>query len=109
MNYPDFYTEVTYDKVTDVETTQLGFFTSEKTKPLIIDKLRADIREDRTEIVDRETLKEMQSYAVTENGRMGAEKSCHDDTVMALALCNHINDGAWVQIVNQDEWFCTVE
>jgi hypothetical protein len=109
MNYPDFYTEVTYDKVTDVETTQLGFFTSEKTKPLIIDKLRADIREDRTEIVDRETLKEMQSYVVTENGKMAAEKSCHDDTVMALALCNHINDGAWVPIVNQDEWFCTVE
>ena len=33
MAYPNFYTEVQYDKVTDKETVKLGFSTTAKTKP----------------------------------------------------------------------------
>jgi hypothetical protein len=47
----------------------------------------------------------MSSYVVTEEGRMEAEQGCHDDTVMALALCSHINDGKFVPITNQDSWY----
>ena len=45
MAYGNFYTEVQHDKITDRETVKLGFSTTAKTKPLIIDQLRAAMRE----------------------------------------------------------------
>ena len=107
--YPNFYTETVVDRITDQETTYVGFFTSEKTKPLIINKLRANLRDGEIEIYDRVTLAEMQSFIVTQKGTMEAEKGCHDDTVMALALCDHINEGFFVPIINQEDWYERIE
>ena len=56
MAYPAFFTEVQYDKITDRETVKLGFTTTAKTKPLIIDQLRASMREGELEINDKTTL-----------------------------------------------------
>ncbi|MDC2981503.1 hypothetical protein OA007_02220 [SAR116 cluster bacterium] len=95
MAYPNFYTEVQYDKITDRETVKLGFTTTAKTKPLIIDQLRASMREDELEINDKTTLREMLTYVVTDTGAMEAEPGCFDDCVMSLALANHIHEGAW--------------
>lgn len=105
LGYWNVYTETTVDKLTDIETTQIGFFTSEKSKPLIIDKLRMHLRERAVEINDAITLSEMRSYVVTASGKMEAEKGCHDDAVMALALVNHVNEGTFEPIVNVDTMF----
>ncbi len=105
FNYPNFFTEVIIDKLTDEETIKLGFSTTSKSKPLIIDKLRAHLRERAVDIYDAQTLEEMGTYIVNESGAMEAEKGCHDDTVMSLAICNHVNEGAFVPIVNQDNWY----
>ena len=101
--YPNFYTEVQVDKLTDRETVKLGFTTTSKTKPLIIDQLRAALREDELELNDKTTIRELMTYIVTENGAMEAEPSCFDDCVMALALANHVHEGAWepVEIPNE--------
>ena len=107
--YMNFYTETSYDKLRDIETEHVGFFTSEKSKPLIIDKLRAEVRERTVEIVDPTTLAEMRSYIVTETGKMEAEKGTHDDTVMALALANHINEGGFTPLVVTDEYYGKIE
>lgn len=95
MAYPSFYTEVQVDKITDRETVKLGFTTTAKTKPLIIDQLRASMREDELELNDKTTMREMLTYVVTESGAMEAEPGCFDDCVMSLALANHIHEGAW--------------
>ena len=95
FNYPNFYTEVQVDKVTDRETVKLGFTTTSKTKPLVIDQLRASMRENELELNDKTTIREMLTYIVTESGSMEAEPSCYDDTVMSLALANHVHEGAW--------------
>lgn len=95
FNYPNFYTEVQIDKVTDRETVKLGFTTTSKTKPLVIDQLRASMRENELELNDKTTIREMLTYIVTESGSMEAEPSCYDDTVMSLALANHVHEGAW--------------
>lgn len=105
LAYPNFFTETVYDKLSDKETIKLGFTTSVKSKPLVIDKLRAALREGKARVYDRTTLEEMRAYIVTETGKMEAEKGGHDDTVMALALANHINEGEFVPIQNQDDWF----
>lgn len=105
MAYPNFYTEVQYDKITDKETVKLGFSTTVKSKPLIIDKLRAAFREREIEIHDKDTLRELLSFIVTEEGRMEAESGCHDDAVMSLAICHHINEGYFQPIANVDAWY----
>ena len=102
MAYPNFYTEVQVDKLTDKETIKLGFTTTSKTKPLIIDQLRASMRENEVELNDKTTIREMLTYIVTQSGSMEAEAGCHDDTVMALALANHAHEGAWEPVENPE-------
>ena len=103
--YPNFYTETVIDKITDKETTKLGFTTTAKTKPLIIDELRASVREGELKLNDKTTLREMMTYVVTQTGSMEAEPGCHDDCVMSLALCNHIHEGSWEPIESLDEFY----
>ena len=69
-----------------------------KTKPLVIDQLRASMREGELELNDKTTLREMLTYIVTQTGAMEAEAGCHDDCVMSLALANHVHEGAWTPI-----------
>ena len=105
MAYPNFYTEVQVDKITEKETVKLGFTTTAKTKPLIIDQLRASMREGELELNDKTTIREMLTYVVTESGAMEAEASCFDDCVMSLALANHIHEGAWEPVETPTELY----
>ncbi len=100
--YPNFYMETVVDKITDKETIKLGFTTTAKTKPLIIDQLRASNRDGEIELNDKQTIREMLTYVVSETGAMEAEPGCHDDTVMALALANHVHEGAWTPVDNPE-------
>ncbi|WP_458098614.1 hypothetical protein [Roseomonas sp. WA12] len=101
-HYPNLYTTVTKDKTTDHETVKLGWDTNVKSKPMIIDELRASMRQRDITLNDRGTLTEMRSYVVTEEGKIEAEQGCHDDRVMALAIANHIHEGRWTPISNDD-------
>lgn len=105
MAYPNFYTEVQIDKITDRETVKLGFSTTAKTKPLIIDQLRATMRERELQLNDKTTIREMLTYIVTESGSMEAEASCFDDCVMALALANHVHEGVWEPVDTPEELY----
>ena len=102
MAYPHFYTEIQHDKVTDKETVKLGFTTTAKSKPLVIDQLRASMREGDLELNDKTTIREMLTYIVTESGAMEAEQGCHDDCVMSLALANYVHEGAWEAVEQPD-------
>lgn len=105
MAYPNFFTEVSVDKLTEKETITLGFSTNVKTKPLIIDELRAAQRDGTIEINDKTTLREMMTYVVDENGAMGAEAGCTDDCVMSLAIANHLCEGSFTPITVTDEFY----
>lgn len=103
--YPNFFTEVVYDKLDDKETIKLGFHTTAKSKPLIIDQLRANLRDNELELNDRETIQELLTYIVNDSGNMEAEEGCFDDTVMALAIANHIHEGKFTPIVSTDDYY----
>jgi len=105
MAYPNFYTEVQHDKITDRETVKLGFSTTAKTKPLIIDQLRAAMREGELELNDKTTIREMLTYIVTESGAMEAEASCFDDCVISMALANYVHEGAWEPVEVPEELY----
>jgi len=45
------------------------------------------------------------TYIVNENGAMEAERGCHDDCVMSLALVNHIHEGKFDPVEVTDEFY----
>ena len=105
MSYGNVYTDMVEDKIEDKDTITLGFRTTSRTKPLIIDNLRASLREREIELYDKVTLREMLTFVVKESGKMEAEEGCYDDTVMSLAICNHVHDGILVPINNLTSWY----
>jgi hypothetical protein len=105
LAYPDFYTETVYDKLDDRETVNLGFRTTVKSKPLVIDQLRASLRDCELELNDLTTIRELLTYIVTDTGAMEAEEGCHDDTVTSLAIANHIHEGIFTPVVSTDDFY----
>jgi hypothetical protein len=106
QQYPNIYLDVSEGSIEpDRETLNIGVFTSEKTKPLMIDKLRAFDRNKEIEINDTTTLEEMLTFVVTESGKMEAEGGAHDDCVMSLALASYASDGKWEAITVTDEFY----
>lgn len=105
LNYENLYTEIGEGQLDDRDTITIGFRTTSKSKPLILDRLRASIREKDVEINDKTTLNEMRSFIVTETGAMKAEEGSHDDCVMSLALANHIHDGKFTPIKVTDDFY----
>lgn len=89
-HYPHVYQDTMFDTITDTETKRLGFATTVKSKPMLIDRLRASMRDGVIKPVDKTTLREMQTFVVKENGKMEAESGCHDDHVISIALANHL-------------------
>lgn len=105
LNYPYLYLSTTVDKRTNEETEVVGFSTNARTKPLVIDKLRSAVRKGEIDVRDLQTLREMQTYIVTEGGKMEAEPGCHDDTVMALALAHHGIGSLAPPVKLDDSWY----
>lgn len=104
-SYSNFHTEIVVDKISDKETIKLGFATTSKSKPLVINELRATLRMENIEIHDKTTLREMLTYIETETGGMEAEAGCHDDCVMSLALANYGHQQGWEPVQIYDEYY----
>lgn len=105
LAYPYTYTEVAEGALNDRDSFTIGFRTTSKTKPLIIDRLRAALREDELWIKDKITLQEMLTFIVNESGNMEAEQGCHDDAVMSLCFANHIHCGKFSPIEVSNEYY----
>lgn len=103
--YPNLYFETHVDKQTEDETVVFGFRTTVKTKPLIIDKLRAEFREDSIEVSDKTTLRECMTYVVKDDGKLEAEAGCNDDCVMSLAIANFIHEGHFTPVTVTDDYY----
>jgi hypothetical protein len=104
-NYPYLYTEQPEGTLDEKDSINLGFFTSERTKPLIIDKLRELDRDGGIEINDPTTLQEMMTFVVTDAGKMEAEGGTHDDTVMALAIAAYVSEDVWTPVEVTDDYY----
>ncbi len=105
LSYPSVFMDLREGQMADQDTMNLGFNTNVSSKPLIIDKLRGEVRERQIEIYDKTTLHEMLSFIVTESGKMEAEAGCYDDTVMSLAIANHVHEGKFTPIHVSDEFY----
>lgn len=74
----------------DAETKKLGWLTTPKSKPLIIDQLYTEVEQDDTGIVCAETVSEMMAFRVDDMGRFGGQPGCHDDRVMSRAIAGQM-------------------
>ena len=105
LAYPNIFTDITEGQISDLDTDNYGFLTTSKTKPLIIDRLRASLREGEMVINDKTTLREMLGFIVTPTGKMEAEEGKNDDCVMSLALCNHLHVGKFTPVNVSDDFY----
>jgi len=85
--YWNLFFSKSYDKIADTVTQKLGWTTSIRTKPLMIDKLAEFIREFLIGIYSDLIISELLTYIIEDNGKTNAQSGCHDDTVMATAIC----------------------
>lgn len=72
-----------------VRLSNMGVRTTSKSKPLMIGKLRQLVKRDM--LIHSELLRnEMSTFVEHEDGSMGAQENCFDDTVMAAAVAAYI-------------------
>ncbi len=84
--YWNLYFTKTYDRIADTITQKLGWTTSVRTKPFMIDKLAEFIRELHLGVYSDLMISEMFTYIIEDNGKTNAQEGCFDDTVMAAAI-----------------------
>ena len=84
--HPIFY-DRSLGKKKEKRSEMLGFRTTQKSKPLIIDKLNEAMREG-LQVRCKHTIQELKTFVRDGNGKMSG--SPHDDLVMSLAIGNHM-------------------
>jgi hypothetical protein len=97
-NYPNIYKRqksMVTDDGTWVETEELGWLTSVKSKPLLITGLVDVLRNLLIILRDRDTIDELGTFVVKEvreEGQIkyGAEEGAYDDRAMALMIAVHL-------------------
>ena len=71
---------------------RLGVRTDLKTRPVMLANLQEIVLEHISNIVDKDTLREMLVFVKNENGRPEAQEGEHDDLVMGLAITYYIRE-----------------
>jgi hypothetical protein len=74
-----------YDNMFKEQKSYYGFRTTTKTRPKILSIMKVFIEKGNLQLVDEDTLSELLTF-VDINGKYQADKSYHDDLVMALAI-----------------------
>lgn len=90
LRYPRQYVRESVDDYTHKVRHAFGFWTSTKTRPIIISELIKAVREDVSILNDDTTMGEMLTFVRDEHYKPVAEDGAHDDCVMALAIAHHI-------------------
>jgi hypothetical protein len=84
--YWNVYFQKTYDKIADKISQTIGWLTTSKTKPLMVDKLAEFIREKWIGCRDKMFWMECLTYVIDDKGATNAQEGCNDDTVMSTAI-----------------------
>lgn len=90
LRYPRQYVRESVDDYTHKVRHAFGFWTSTKTRPIIISELIKAVRDDVSILNDDTTMGEMLTFVRDEHYKPVAEDGAHDDCVMALAIAHHI-------------------
>ncbi len=92
LGYPRQYVREAQDTYTGKTEKRFGFKTTSLTRPTILARLIAIVREHCNTINDRDTLEELLTIIRNEKGRIEAPQGGHDDLMMALAIAHQIKE-----------------
>jgi hypothetical protein len=81
-----YHRPVTPDRDPQVRGDRIGWDTSGVSRPILISALDEALRQMAILIHDPITQKELLTFVINTQGKAEAEKGCHDDCVIALAL-----------------------
>jgi phage terminase large subunit len=92
LGYQKQYVREAQDTYTGKTEKRYGFKTTSLTRPTIIARLIAIVREHCNTINDKDTLEELLTIIRNEKGRIEAPEGGHDDQMMGLAIAHHIKE-----------------
>ena len=85
-DYSNLYQRERRDKVTEEVTSQLGWFTTQKSKDEIIAVIKQTLREKIVGVIPTSLKGELSTFVLKDNGSKEAMAGCHDDHVMAFGI-----------------------
>lgn len=87
LKYPRLYIRDRFDTLTNKYTKAIGFETTSKSRPIIIDNLVRIVRETPEVFKDARILREMLTFIKNPNtGKKEAQEGKHDDLVITAAI-----------------------
>lgn len=90
LGYTNFYQRERYDNVHHELRKSYGFRTTPQTRPVIISGLKSLMKAHPELVRDKDTLREMLTFIVSDSGKAEASAGEHDDLVMAFAIAHEI-------------------
>ena len=92
LGYPHQYVRDAVDTYTGKKEKRFGFKTTSLTRPTIISRLIAIVRDHAESINDKDTLEELLTIVRNEKGRIEAPEGGHDDQMMGLAIAHEVRE-----------------
>ena len=92
LGYPNQYVRQYQDTYTGKTEKRFGFKTTSLTRPTIISRLIAIVREECEKLNDKDTLEELLTIVRNEKGRIEAPEGGHDDQMMGLAIAYEVRE-----------------
>jgi len=89
--YYDIYRTQVYDKRSDQTRQKLGWYTTPKTRPLIVDAIKKVVREGVFECYWKRFVDEAMNFVRHPNGKEAARGGQHDDVIIMCAIGVHIH------------------
>lgn len=89
-SYPNLYRRVTYDRISNAQTTRIGFHTNRATKTMLISGLIEAVREGMYIERDTDACNELLTYEVSDRGVFSAKQGHNDDILMTRAIALHV-------------------
>jgi hypothetical protein len=84
------YNDFEYENVWHDDRGNPGFQVTLKNRDTILSELEESIRTNVLKINSQRTLNELNTFVITNSGRISADKGKHDDLIMSLTLANHV-------------------
>jgi hypothetical protein len=106
--YPNIWQHRWADKAPGKVSISYGWATNWQRKQWCIGKLKSLIADGSVSVHDSKTYKQLRNYVVLPNGDMGnADRTIHDDAVMAMAICvtASMTEGPYIQDQPTDDIF----
>ena len=86
LKYTKLHYEEELTKRGEEPKYKVGWYTSSVTKPLVIDQLNGELREENSGIQCFNTIEQCFTYEIDAKGRTNAREGCFDDCVMSYAI-----------------------